>query len=222
MSLKPQSNDFGDLHQALRNGDEERALKLIVAGSNAIKKDSMGETPLHCAARKGLPRACETIMDRGAKPDVACMHGFAPLHFAAECAQPDVCALLIERGATVDLAYMTRARPGNTPLQQMCTHPSSGSLAVLLAHGADVHRQNKDGYTALHLAALHGHTSACVELLQAGADPMTKAKGCTAAGLASRHKNKETASQIKAWMASNKARQALDAIQAVAGMGQRP
>lgn len=42
---------------------------------------------------------------------------------------------------------------------------------MLLEEGADVHWQDKDGYTALHIAAGYVHNSVVRALLEAGANP---------------------------------------------------
>lgn len=50
-------------------------------------------------------------------------------------------------------------------------------MHVLIARGKDVlelNAQNHNGYTALHLAAQHGHSEIVQLLLEAGADPTTR------------------------------------------------
>ena len=43
---------------------------------------------------------------------------------------------------------------------------------MLLEYGADVHSQNDDGYTALHVASLWGQAEGVRVLLDHGADPL--------------------------------------------------
>jgi len=45
-----------------------------------------------------------------------------------------------------------------------------GVAELLLEHGANVHVQNKDGLTPLHLAALGGHTGVAKLLFERGAN----------------------------------------------------
>jgi len=49
-----------------------------------------------------------------------------------------------------------------------------GTLAELLAAGADVNERHRDGYTALHAAAVLGHAEAVAFLLDRGADPRVR------------------------------------------------
>lgn len=60
---------------------------------------------------------------------------------------------------------------GNTPLLRACRHKDAAEALSLLAGGADVFSQNKDGDTALHLASDAALEQVVVALLNAGADP---------------------------------------------------
>jgi ankyrin repeat protein len=220
--LSAPGDPFNALHcsplmSALHNSHEEVALALIKAGADVNALDITQETALHCAARVGLVSVCKALLKRGAKIDALSFYGEAPLHLAASCDHPDVCELLIAQGADVNHAATSRHGENKTPLHRAMNFPtdSIAAIRVLLDHGANIHLKNKDGDTPLQMAAKKGYTKACLELLERGADPLSKSAGCTVTGLASRYKHSDTSAQIKAWMAANKARQAIDAISAL-------
>ena len=56
----------------------------------------------------------------------------------------------------------------------MSGHPVVKIVNFLFDRGANVNMQDKEGYTALMLAAQNGHTNIVEILLSRGADPMIK------------------------------------------------
>lgn len=74
------------------------------------------------------------------------------------------------------------------------------TLAELLAAGADVNEHHRDGYTALHAAAVLGHAETVAFLLDRGADPHVHetAHGDTPAGKARWRGHHEVAALIEA------------------------
>lgn len=74
------------------------------------------------------------------------------------------------------------------------------TLAELLAAGADVNERYRDGYTALHAAAVLGHAEAVAFLLDRGADPRVQetAYGDTPAGKARWREHHDIATLIEA------------------------
>lgn len=74
---------------------------------------------------------------------------------------------------------------GETPLHFAARRGNAQGLALLLAHGADVHAVDEFGLTALHHAAEHGHQDVVLLLLAFGARPDQKSyDGQTAIDLA--------------------------------------
>lgn len=62
---------------------------------------------------------------------------------------------------------------------------------MLIAHQADINKQDHRGFTALHRAAEMRHIEIVKELLQNGAEKEIEAKGHTALSLAQARDNKE-------------------------------
>ena len=59
----------------------------------------------------------------------------------------------------------------DTALNEAARLGRDSTVSILIQHGADINRQNKNGYTALHRAAASGQNAVVSTLLQAGADP---------------------------------------------------
>jgi ankyrin repeat protein len=93
---------------------------------------------------------------------------------AAESRATNTIRFLLEQGANLNA---TNYR-GKTALIQICTYginADTNMIAYLLSKGANVsHKQQYDGWDALHYAALDDKTDVVRLLLVNGADPNTK------------------------------------------------
>jgi len=93
------------------------------------------------------------------------------LQQAALYGQPDRVAALLAKGANVEAVGLS----GRTPLTAAAGSLSSKTVELLLAHGADVNRQDRGGRTALDTAVSVGTSPAIVRVLIAhGADVKSK------------------------------------------------
>ena len=98
-----------------------------------------------------------------------CVTGATPLHYAVILGHLDVCGLLIKGGARIDEAN----DDDYTPLDWTATIGCMVHMnicEVLLNGGADVDTKNNFCETALHMAAMTGHSDICEVLLNHGAD----------------------------------------------------
>ena len=75
----------------------------------------------------------------------------------------------IAEGADVNALYFEMP-----PLAWATIMGQTEAIELLLQHGADINGRNRDGNTALHLAAFLGHTKAAELLLKRGADVNAK------------------------------------------------
>ncbi|HTK79186.1 MAG TPA: ankyrin repeat domain-containing protein [Rhizomicrobium sp.] len=138
-----------------------------------------------------LAHAAPSIVDL-LSPD-----GWTALHLAAFVGNDDVLVRLLELGA--DPRIMSRAFEQNLPIHAACAGRRIGPEAMtkLVAATGDPDSLQKQGYTALMIAAGNGFTDAVDMLLAAGADRSRKTPdGKTAADLAREHAHTELAQKL--------------------------
>ncbi|KAK0737144.1 ankyrin repeat-containing domain protein [Apiosordaria backusii] len=94
------------------------------------------------------------------------------LHLAAQAGHNDIVRLLVEAGAEVDV---TASEKDVTPLACAAAAGQSGTLQILLKHGADPHRLMPEGLTIIsHVArseVVRGQADTIAMLLEHGVDP---------------------------------------------------
>ena len=148
-----------------QNGDKEAVRDILEAsGSGAEAVTSLcnpktGDNVLHAlcrdadGARLDMFEFIVDLCGEGAGGDIAGLGNFdgkTPLHEAAQCKNEPIVSYLLEKGVEVDALK----RADWTPLMLAATKSGNDAVvAALLGGGADPALQNKDGWTAFHLAA---------------------------------------------------------------------
>lgn len=135
---------------------------------------------LDLAAQKGDEKAIRQLVARGGDVDAPNTEFHrSPLHLACARAafRPDLGYLRALLAATRDINH--RASRGFSALHHAVNSasavpvaqakPALDAIAMLLAHGSDVHVQDLAGRTPLHIAASIGFAAAVQELIAAGA-----------------------------------------------------
>ena len=138
--------------------------RLIDSFSNTTKENEM---PIHKAARRGIVKEIEQLLDSCAYPDTKDEHGRTPLHIAALYGRTEVVKLLLKHGGDVE------ARDNNncSPLYLAALNNRVGVIEQLVSSGAEVDGQNgKFDETALFAAVEKGRENAAKVLLKHGAD----------------------------------------------------
>lgn len=104
-ALSPQEQQlFEDFKNAMREGDETKALELIEKGLPPnTKQNPSGVTPLHWASYFGYEKVALALIERGARVDIRDAEGNTPLHDACAGVHEKLALKLIERGALVDV-----------------------------------------------------------------------------------------------------------------------
>lgn len=138
-----------------------RFLNLV---GNSFGCSASGEQ-LVSAARDGDFQEAKGLLDYN--PRLARYSTFgvqnSPLHYSAARGHHEIVTLLIESGVDINL----RNYRGQTPLMQACQYGHWEVVQFLILFKANIHRADYiNGSTALHLAALNGH-SRCIRLLLA-------------------------------------------------------
>lgn len=88
------------LLEAIEEGNEDEAIRLIEAGSDIHHIDSWGSNALCRATSKGLIRVVRKLISEGADVN-SCTYliGYTPLHEAAELGNKELIVLLLQNGA---------------------------------------------------------------------------------------------------------------------------
>ncbi|QLI67461.1 uncharacterized protein G6M90_00g052210, partial [Metarhizium brunneum] len=171
------------LVMAIQNGHVEAANILIETKEGLLYEDENGATPLHWAAKGGHSSICQTLLQHGAKPNARnlaletaldwAMDGgdertinlllkgdkkfsrldtlnLQSLHFSARIGDLDRVKELSEKGSSLEM----RDNKGQTTLFHAVKGRQHAIVKWLLKEGkANVHAVDKDGLSALHVAA---------------------------------------------------------------------
>jgi ankyrin repeat protein len=136
---------------------------------------SMDSLPLTTMLLRG---GADALLETYSVPlDVKAISQITPLHCAAKFGHLDLCKKLISK---IDIHATTLSGKTALHFASYRTTTSSRILKLLLDHGSDPAAVDIHGYTPLHVAAMHGNSSAVKLLVQAqsNVDPQTK-KGNT-------------------------------------------
>jgi ankyrin repeat protein len=146
---------------------------LLEGGADPCYQTSDGATALHLAASRGLTDTCRAlhaassgrVLELAGKADGL---GITPLLSACAAEQFAVVKLLCTLGAHVNHSDAA----GNTPVMVATAESEDRVILQFLLQqdGIKVNQRNKDGFTALIMAAEAGHVAAVRLLLSHGAD----------------------------------------------------
>jgi ankyrin repeat protein len=173
------------LFQAIQNADSGLVKGLLRRGANPNAADAEGTPALMAATLYAGTDCVKLLLDAGADPNTANPAGATALMWAV----PDLAKvkLLISHGAGVN------ARSGSlqrTPLLIAARFPGSVEvLRLLLEKGAGLRAKDKNGASALGLAATYADVQVVRFLLENGSDVNDFAAGAFAGavGVYSRH-----------------------------------
>jgi ankyrin repeat protein len=188
------------LYEASLIGDHE-AVKLILknGGQADINKQAQSsDTPLIVASVYGHIKVVKTLLEKGAKVNLANRIGFTALHMAVHAGDIELVRLLLNYGADkmkpdgygetplmvalqdknqVILRVLLKigqedrvARNGATDLHCVSFRGNVPVMEALLNYGANIDQvSEKEGFTPLMIAVIHGHEAAAALLLEKGA-----------------------------------------------------
>lgn len=156
------------LHMAVSDISIEKVRVLLDAGADPNIQGSIGNTPLHVAAR-GYVDIINLLVSRGADIEARDDESSTPLYCAVLEGSADAVKALRKLGADID----ARGWEGTTPLMNLCgqcpRHIYRGLVDLVIELGADVNATDIDGWMPLHYAARVGHVDIVEKLLKHGA-----------------------------------------------------
>ncbi|XP_019621944.1 PREDICTED: ankyrin repeat domain-containing protein 17-like [Branchiostoma belcheri] len=165
------------LFHVVSEGDLEMCRVFLESGAEVNAKDSLyNETALYVAMtstkEENLP-IVELLLAYGADPNQS-KDGSSLLHLATEQGRTKTVEALVQAGAN----RAALDSDGHSPLHFAAAN-SNTELVKLLSLPQILNKPDKDGLTALHLAADRGNLATVQALLEAGADidvetPVTK------------------------------------------------
>ena len=119
---------------------------------------SLGQKPLHVAAKGGFVDCCQVLLEHGADPLYTDRYGYTPLAWAVWLGHQDVIPVFAARD-DVDAVVASCTRSGETLLHVAARGGHvSVALALLRLH-TDVNAMNSNGQTPLDIAKSEGNVS---------------------------------------------------------------
>ena len=130
----------------LRNsgGDRAACFELLrYAGANLEASDSIGYTPLHCAANSASVELVSLLVQARVNVDATGNGGITALHLAGRRGAADCVEVLLAAGASLD----ARLSPsGMRPFDIAITRPYHRMWPLFLRAGAEIPTDNTDPY----------------------------------------------------------------------------
>ncbi len=165
------------LADAVKAGDAARIKELVAGGANPNAQGEKGLTVLQWAMLNQSRDGFDALLAAGADPARGNDNGVTAVHLAAMADTDYYLRKLLEKGVSPDTPNTVT---GATPLMAALMAERADHADALLKAGAKIAAADRQGNTALHLAAKINETGRVLQLLEAGADPNAKnAQGVT-------------------------------------------
>jgi palmitoyltransferase len=119
------------------------------------KQSEQGYTALHYAVYKGNIKIVKILIEYGANIDITNKRGLNVFHMSAHGNQVSSLVYLKD---TFNFDLHSTDYMGSTALHWACYIGSENAVVFLLSWNAGLNTQDKEGYTALHLAVISGNT----------------------------------------------------------------
>ncbi|KAK9399562.1 cortactin-binding protein 2 [Crotalus adamanteus] len=155
-------NGFTPLCSAVTQGHCKSAELLIMYHANVNHAAEKGETPLHLACRNGNIECVKLLLEAGADRSANTSDGWTPFHAAVDADNVDCLKFLMYYGKSGDGSFENEADADNIlslESEDFFSHKANPVVPADL-----INCENKDGWTAAHIAASKGFKS-CLEVL---------------------------------------------------------
>uniref|UniRef100_A0A8D2CZG4 Ankyrin repeat, SAM and basic leucine zipper domain-containing protein 1 n=1 Tax=Sciurus vulgaris TaxID=55149 RepID=A0A8D2CZG4_SCIVU len=162
--------------KALTTGDTSLVEELLDSGISVHSSFRYGWTPLMYAASVANVEMVRLLLDRGANASFDKDKQTVLMTACSACGSEEqilkCVELLLSRNADPNVT----CRRLMTPIMHAARDGHPQVVARLVAHGAEVNAQDKNGYAALTWAAHQGHKNVVWKLLEVGANKMLQTK----------------------------------------------
>ena len=158
------------LAKAAGRGDIRTIDRLISQGVNVNARGHRNATPLFWAMKNR--RGFESLLERGADPNVVFDDGGSVLHWLAKSKNATLLKLALQFGGDPNLKASTMN--GSVIFETFGLDINEGipeAMKLLIENGADVNLKNEKGVTVVNMAALTNRFDVVIYLLEQGADP---------------------------------------------------
>ena len=157
---------------AAQNGSVGCIMQLLEAGSNIDQQyTKYGSTPLIMAVKNGHNDAAETLLVKGANPNLHTITGWTPLMYASQDGYERLVSLLLQNGADPNIQSIDQAC---TALMAASQNGHIEVTKLLLDNEfevSDPNLQTNSGSTALMFATSNGYEIIAALLLHHNANP---------------------------------------------------
>ncbi|MEW5313487.1 MAG: hypothetical protein WDW38_005052 [Sanguina aurantia] len=157
-----------ELVEAARSNDED-TLHLLLELGVSVNCQGTGATPLIAACENASISCIRHLISSGANVNLASLRGNTPLRAAVLSGDSECIAMMLALNPTLESAT-------GTALAAAAQLGDCETLNVLVAAGADVAHESRDGVTALMAAVIADQHQAIRLLLSLGADPTASSK----------------------------------------------
>ncbi|OKL59121.1 hypothetical protein UA08_05963 [Talaromyces atroroseus] len=142
---------------------------LLDSGANEIMslKDDNGQTPLHCAAKKGFTDGIRLLVAHDAPIDTLDNYGLSPYLWAVIAGQFSATQLLLSHGVDIN----SISADGKSALEWAASLGHSSIIRLLIDYGEGIMSTTQKTQLSLEKAAACGDLYALRMLLDCGADP---------------------------------------------------
>eukprot|EP01117_Protostelium_nocturnum_P016504 TRINITY_DN6541_c0_g1_i1.p1 TRINITY_DN6541_c0_g1~~TRINITY_DN6541_c0_g1_i1.p1 ORF type:complete len:754 (-),score=232.36 TRINITY_DN6541_c0_g1_i1:129-2390(-) len=165
------------LLKAAKEGNLEHLKHFIEEGGNINMGDAYGSTALHFCSLQGNEEAVNILLDNeNCLVNCTDFLGRSPIFYAAKIGNANILQRLVEMGGDVKI----KPENGETPLMKSSQNGHFECIRIILKEesfegGREellryLNENDTHLFTALHYAALKGHTNCLKWLLQNGAD----------------------------------------------------
>ncbi|KAJ6141206.1 hypothetical protein N7470_010102 [Penicillium chermesinum] len=151
------------LHMAAAANLLDLILSVLSGGEDIERRNEVGHTALHFAARVGNTRAGKILQEKGANREAETYYGATCLMEAIRGGNLEFVDWLLDEGVRIEIR-------GGAALQKAAFEGHNAIVAILLRAGANVNTQGGRYGNALQAAALEGRNAIVEILLGAGAN----------------------------------------------------